>query len=417
MEEALIFEFSHHQMESTSGKSIPSILNRKRKLTTSSQKTFMSENQENAHVSNEKHAVVYAITESQKRDRSPLHPIELNFPHRQNVASGAPKTDSGLQLRESWKRFRDSTDKTDDNKEPSKPHKIAKKSPNDLWRPFVAKYRKAYQRDKSSVLLQKHPTYTARMRTILLDWLIEVCEVYRLHRETFYLSADFFDRYMSRKIDVPKTKLQLIGVTCLFIASKIEEIYPPKLQEFAYVTDGACAEEDILKMELVVLKQMNWSLTPRTVNAWSKLILQVDGRINNANSAENNSTNQSVHSLIKPSYCGLTHSKIMHLVDLCMLDINSLNFSYASLAASASYFVQESPLPPELDHEEVGRCISWMTPFAQAVNATGYPQIRSSSSTEDQSNYQCHSVDIKLLELAHSTAEMLRETHDPMIIF
>ena len=41
MEEALIFEFSHHQMESTSGKSIPSILNRKRKLTTSSQKTFM----------------------------------------------------------------------------------------------------------------------------------------------------------------------------------------------------------------------------------------------------------------------------------------------------------------------------------------------------------------------------------------
>ena len=72
----------------------------------------------------------------------------------------------------------------------------------------------------------------------------------------------------------------------------------------------------------------------------------------------------------------------------------------------------------ELDHEEVGRCISWMTPFAQAVNSTGYPQIRSSSSTEDQSNYQCHSVDIKLLELAHSQAEMLRETtHDPMIIF
>ena len=139
-----------------------------------------------------------------------------------------------------------------------------------------------------------------------------------------------------------------IGVTCLFIASKIEEIYPPKLQEFAYVTDGACAEEDILKMELVVLKQMNWSLTPRTANAWSKLILQIDGRINSA--AENNSSNQSVHSLIKPSYCGLTHSKIMHLVDLCMLDINALNFSYASLAASASYFVQESPLPPGKFH-------------------------------------------------------------------
>ena len=120
-------------------------------------------------------------------------------------------------------RFRDSTDKTDDNEQPSKPHKIAKKSPNDLWRPFVAKYRKAYQRDKSSILLSKHPTYTARMRTILLDWLIEVCEVYRLHRETFYLSADFFDRYMSRTLDVPKTKLQLIGKfsSCLLLINSV----------------------------------------------------------------------------------------------------------------------------------------------------------------------------------------------------
>jgi len=406
--------------QTTSGKSIPTILNRKRKLPA---KTLMNENQENSpNVSNEsrneRHALVYGKSESPMRSRSPLHPIEFNFPNRPclaTLASGSPKTETGLHLRESWKRFRDTIDKTDDEQPPK--HKIAKKSAHDLWQPFISKNRKTYQREKSAVLLSKHPTYTSRMRTILLDWLIEVCEVYRLHRETFYLSADFFDRYMSRTINVPKTKLQLIGVTCLFIAAKIEEIYPPKLQEFAYVTDGACAEDDILTMELVVLKQLNWSLTPKTPNTWSKLLLQIDGRKNvSAEADKNNTNNQSVHSLIKPSYCGSTHSKIMHLVDLCMLDINSLNFSYASLAASASYFVQESPLPPELDHEEVGRCISWMTPYAQAVNATGYPQIRSSTSTEDQSNYQSHSVDIKLLELAHSTAEILRE-NDPMMIF
>ena len=37
----------------------------------------------------------------------------------------------------------------------------------------------------------------------------------------------------------------------MFIAAKIEEIYPPKLQEFAYVTDGACTSDEILQMELV----------------------------------------------------------------------------------------------------------------------------------------------------------------------
>lgn len=61
------------------------------------------------------------------------------------------------------------------------------------------------------MLLSQHPSLSPRMRTILLDWLIEVCEVYRLHRETFYLAADFFDRYMSREMQMPKTKLQLIG--------------------------------------------------------------------------------------------------------------------------------------------------------------------------------------------------------------
>ena len=40
----------------------------------------------------------------------------------------------------------------------------------------------------------------------------------------------------------------------ILIKSILKEIYAPKLQEFAYVTDGACSEEDILRMELAILK-------------------------------------------------------------------------------------------------------------------------------------------------------------------
>ncbi len=60
--------------------------------------------------------------------------------------------------------------------------------------------------------------------------------MYRLHRETFYLAVDFLDRFLGISSNIPKNRLQLIGVTCLFIGAKLEEIYPPKLQEFAYVT-------------------------------------------------------------------------------------------------------------------------------------------------------------------------------------
>lgn len=60
-----------------------------------------------------------------------------------------------------------------------------------------------------------------RMRAILLDWLIEVCEVYKLHRETYYLAVDYLDRFLSSNVQISKTRLQLIGITCLFIAAKV----------------------------------------------------------------------------------------------------------------------------------------------------------------------------------------------------
>ncbi|PWA19071.1 hypothetical protein CCH79_00004989 [Gambusia affinis] len=56
-------------------------------------------------------------------------------------------------------------------------------------------------------------------------------EVYNLHRQTAYLAQDYFDRFMLTKENVDKDHLQLIGITALFIASKTEEIYPPKIYE------------------------------------------------------------------------------------------------------------------------------------------------------------------------------------------
>ena len=41
--------------------------------------------------------------------------------------------------------------------------------------------------------------------------------MYRLHRETFYLAVDFIDRYLGvAEVAVPKSRLQLIGIRCLF---------------------------------------------------------------------------------------------------------------------------------------------------------------------------------------------------------
>lgn len=55
-----------------------------------------------------------------------------------------------------------------------------------------------------------------------MEPFFQVCEVYKLHRETFYLAQDFFDRYMASQQNIIKTLLQLIGISALFIASKLE---------------------------------------------------------------------------------------------------------------------------------------------------------------------------------------------------
>ncbi|XP_075069926.1 G1/S-specific cyclin-E2 [Mixophyes fleayi] len=227
-------------------------------------------------------------------------------------------------------------------------------SSKDVWLKMLSKETKYVH---TSRVLQQHPSLNADMRTILLDWLLEVSEVYSLHRETFYLAQDFFDRFMLTQKSVGKSMLQLIGVTTLFIASKLEEIYPPKLHEFAYVTDGACSEDEIIDMELVILKALKWDLSPVTAIAWLNLYLQV-------------SSLKDSPKLLLPQYSQEQFIQIAQLLDLCTLHITSLDFQYRMLAAAALYHYTSMEVVTKatgLDLGSISKCVHWMTPFAKVV--------------------------------------------------
>ena len=60
------------------------------------------------------------------------------------------------------------------------------------------------------------------MRAILIDWMMEVCKENSLKRSTFHISINFVDRYLSIIQNIPKRELQLIGLTSMYLASKIE---------------------------------------------------------------------------------------------------------------------------------------------------------------------------------------------------
>lgn len=145
-----------------------------------------------------------------------------------------------------------------------------------LWNSMIERSKKPIYQINFNQHNSKHPQVTSKMRAVLIDWLIDVCQVYQLHRETFHMSLDFLARYMAlTDKPIKRQTLQLVGVTALFVASKLEEIHPPKAKDFAYVTDGACSIQQIKDFEMELSKTLSWNLQPVTAQNWLSLFLQI----------------------------------------------------------------------------------------------------------------------------------------------
>ncbi|KAI0183986.1 G2/mitotic-specific cyclin-B [Xylaria flabelliformis] len=117
---------------------------------------------------------------------------------------------------------------------------------------------------------------TWRTRGILNDWLIEVHTRFHLLPETLFLCINIIDRFLSKK-PVQLDRLQLVGVTAMFIASKYEEVLSPHVSNFKEIVatdedsddkkDHLFSEEMILSAERYMLAVLNYDLSyPNPMN-------------------------------------------------------------------------------------------------------------------------------------------------------
>jgi hypothetical protein len=113
-----------------------------------------------------------------------------------------------------------------------------------------------------------------KMRAILIDWLVEVHLKFKLMPETMYLTVNLIDRYLELR-PVQRTKLQLVGVTAMLLASKYEEIYAPEVRDFVYITDKAYTKEQILAMEATMLNTLGFKITVPTTHVFVTRFLKV----------------------------------------------------------------------------------------------------------------------------------------------
>ncbi|KAJ3425763.1 cyclin-b1-4 [Anaeramoeba flamelloides] len=99
-----------------------------------------------------------------------------------------------------------------------------------------------------------------KVRGTLLDWLCEVHLKFKLKTEVLYLTCKIIDKLLS-KVSVPIRKLQLTGLTAMLIASKYEEIYPPEVNDFVYISDNTYTREQIINAEAMILNVLNFRVT------------------------------------------------------------------------------------------------------------------------------------------------------------
>lgn len=187
---------------------------------------------------------------------------------------------------------------------------------------------------------QKHLKW--QMRAILLDWMQEVCSDYLFKRETFHMAANFVDRYLSVKDNIEKSTLQLIGLTALFLAAKMEEVYTPKVENMVAAANSTYTSTQLLSMEQRMYFGLGLKVTPPTLNLWANWYMaQWDNFLDESAHARNHPLIKSQKTLprfrlpCEQSYA--LYRELMQLVDAALLDVETLKYKQRALIASFLY--------------------------------------------------------------------------------
>lgn len=158
--------------------------------------------------------------------------------------------------------------------------------------------------------MTRQPHVNAKMRDILADWLVDVHKKYKLRPETLFLTISLVDRYLEKRI-TQRRHLQLVGVTALLIASKFEEIYPPEIKDFVYITDKAYTREDVIRMEVSMLNTLDFKVCRPTAVQFLDRYTTVNG-------------------------CAEAHRDLaQYLLELTLTDYKMVKYSPSHLAAAS----------------------------------------------------------------------------------
>ena len=193
--------------------------------------------------------------------------------------------------------------------------------------------------------LTKQENITESMRSILVDWLIDVSVHFEVKDETLHLAISYIDRTLST-LKVDRAKLQLVGVTCMKIADvfneRSKEYYRQENSiEYAYITADEYTPAQVVTMEKQILNSLGFRLLSPTILYFLKRYQE----------------------LLKTSPD--TMNLALYLSDLMLLSYSSLLFKPSLLASALLFTACGSTAYPDLVPEALSSFESNL--FAKAV--------------------------------------------------
>ncbi|RHY61393.1 hypothetical protein DYB34_009013, partial [Aphanomyces astaci] len=159
-----------------------------------------------------------------------------------------------------------------------------------------------------------HVDVNTKMRSILVDWLVDVHYKYNLLEQTLHIAVNLIDRHLEKNLTLPRARLQLVGITALFIASKYEEIYPPEAADFVKITDNAYTLSEMFQMEDELLSSIGYRVTVPTAFQFMNRFLKASKTVNTK-----------------------THLLANYLIDRCLQEYKMLRYPPSMIAAAGVY--------------------------------------------------------------------------------
>ncbi|KAJ8531427.1 hypothetical protein K7X08_026861 [Anisodus acutangulus] len=154
-----------------------------------------------------------------------------------------------------------------------------------------------------------------RMRSILIDWLVEVHHKFDLREETLFLTVNLIDRFLEKK-SVVRKKLQLVGLVATLLACKYEEVSLPVVDDLVFISDKAYTRKEVLEMEKLILNTLQFNMSVPTPYVFMKRFLKAA---------------QSDRKLDLLSF---------FLIELCLVEYEMLKFPPSFIAAASIYTAQ-----------------------------------------------------------------------------